>query len=235
MLTKLSLVNCLHEITARQGGRTGAFEFDDAQIDHILDQVMAKVKTIGVDARKRIGRTFEVRNPITGAPQEVYIGFELNSPRAERGSAGEFYDNRIFIYMAPEDVSGFASGNEHNIDHIKTILKHELTHRFDAGLAQKVNYKVVGNQVDDYTKYHHDPGEVKAFIQEVVHQMIDYIRYMRQEGKLRKEDYLVPERLLNQSETFRSRSEFWKGRPDIMKLFLRAAFDVCEAAKQGRV
>lgn len=220
---KLSLRKVLTELTARQGPRTGAFEFDEDAVWELADDIAQHLKEGGLKERK-----FEVHldDPIYGMPSTVDV--VLKKPTKDNITGGwDLNSNTIFLYILdPEwieaDLYYLQKG-------IFSVLVHELAHKFDPEEKNLKDYKV--EEEHGKEEYMNQPIEVRAFLQSAVGEIQEDFPWHNPEmvKKARQDPTIV----LNYSHTWKM-IENHLYDPNI-KRFYKMAFDLTQAMSQRRV
>lgn len=205
-MKKLSLFSILNEATARRGPRTGAFEFDQGDIDNIIDKIRSKFADDDAGKENSENEYFalKIRNPISGQKESVYFYFD-----DERGIAGWAFREGRTIGFNPDMIKN-ASDEE-----LRSTIEHELTHVFERE-KQKSKY----DKDSGLEKYYLHNWEIRAFIQQIIQDMIRIVK--------NNPDITEPEFALMRSPSWKQVRKYYEKNPELYKRILRAAYDVVQ-------
>lgn len=172
---KLSLLSILNEITARQGKRTGGFEFSPNDILNVRIAIFNGANAFFKAWKKTGARKYGdvgsvlVRDPVSGKDVPIRIFTDEKTNHWDDGPG--------YIWASDEHEIGFNPYELFNRDinmtpeerraQMDSIIEHELTHVFDRSIKNST-YNYDSNDVGG-ASYFNDPAEKKAFFQELVH------------------------------------------------------------------
>lgn len=227
-MATLSLVQCMHEMTARKGARTGGFEFDTKYLMGVAEKI---VYWIGDKLENNKKPGFRIRltlnSPIDGMVAQFTVrgNVILDHERYMKAPAAQYSaeDKTIWIRV-PDAFIFFAQDERAWIKDVYTSLIHELTHAFDVkGNKVFLAGKAAQFDADNPKEYYHDPAEVKAFLRQVISELEEDIEL----GNISTRN-ITAASLLGYSDTWQRLKfdAFYHDNPKIHKLFLRAAYDL---------
>jgi len=221
----------MHEITARQGPRTGSFEFDEPQLRLICHDL---VKKINQKFKNKEIPNFKAKlkalSPIDGK-QHIFnfrVKFIPDENEYFNNAAATWHNmyQEIMVTVPSQFIWEQFTDSEHEQQYYRNI-RHELTHAFDIqGNKNSHNGVILSTHTtpEELNKYYNDPAEVKAYLSQV-HADI--------ENEIRKNRFAIvgkrPEQVLELSQTWQVLKDKWQNNPKVFKMFLRAAFDIIQA------
>lgn len=218
-LNKIAKKSRIIEATQRAGERTGTFAFKESEIDRVIKFIEQHKENRSIYNK---GLNAQFSSPIDGTAKQIKLIFQWSN---QHSSAGE--------YSPPNEITLYFNAFT-NVREIKNTLRHELTHAFDISLNKRLGdekkskkeaeifQSAKSNSIEGQSKYFQHKSEVKAFVDEVVQDMKNYMNQMRGYGN--PKELVDPRELLQYSPRWQQISQVYGNRQDLQKLFLKTAF-----------
>lgn len=247
-----SLLSIFNEITYRQGGRTGAFSFNDDEIDELVKLAKDKFNRIQKTKTflflKMSNRTVEEFGK-EADPESIIM--KITSPITGLKIPIKF----IFVYEPDENVAGKAykthieinvGFNKKSIsldeEAAKNIITHELTHFFDKQ-EWKMTQKRRGKEIT--IPYYEQRHEKKAYLDEMIQATLRRVKKMIPKsragwifyGEGFLDTFSYPDKIAvfmyKNDYWFRDRYNKYSEDKEFMKKFYRSLYDISQNIKNN--
>lgn len=223
---KLSLQSILNEITARQGKRTGGFEFSPNDIINVRIAIfngasafMKAWKKTGFRAKPKYGNVGSVlvRDPVSGKDVPIRIFTDEKTNHWDAGPGYIWASDEHEIGFNPYELFKENMTPEERKAQMDNMIEHELAHVFDRN-AKNSTYN--SNDVGG-ASYFNDPAEIKAFFQELVR----HFQQLKMKG-------IAPRNLdqaLQNSSAWEDVAPHYGNNPKIMRKLAQAYYSIFHA------